>query len=207
MQLIALSCNHCGSPIEAPDDARFVTCGYCGSRLAVKHSGNAHYTEVLEAIGRQTEQIAGDVQVIRLQNELEQLDRDWEKRSERLAGPHGDVRASKGSKVFLVVFGIIVAVISGVVGIGFIVIPGIGLSDAPDGVDVFLRGFQLVGLVVVLSGIAFAIGIPYYGIKRADAYSRALRKYQHRRRTLLRKIEGRAPGSRPDDFQLPPLQG
>src|SRR5438309_578271 len=57
MKLINLSCNKCGAPLEAPSSANFLTCSYCGSRLAVHSSGSAHYTEVLDQIDHKTTQI------------------------------------------------------------------------------------------------------------------------------------------------------
>jgi LSD1 subclass zinc finger protein len=40
MQLIAMSCDHCGAPLSVPDGARSVMCGYCGARLEVQHVGS-----------------------------------------------------------------------------------------------------------------------------------------------------------------------
>ena len=48
MELISVSCNHCGAPLEVPPGANYVTCAHCGSRLAVKRTGSAVYTELLE---------------------------------------------------------------------------------------------------------------------------------------------------------------
>ena len=78
MKVISVSCNHCGAPLEVPKKARFVTCKYCSSRLAIKATESATYTEVLEAIGERTEKIAQDVETIKLQNRLERLDREWQ---------------------------------------------------------------------------------------------------------------------------------
>ena len=77
MQLLSLTCNHCGAPLEVPGEARFVTCTHCSSRLAVQRSGGAAYTEVLEVLDQRTEQIADDVEKLKLENRLERLDREW----------------------------------------------------------------------------------------------------------------------------------
>src|SRR5687767_5937367 len=76
-QALSVSCNHCGAPLQVPAGTRYVTCTYCGARLEVHRSGNAAYTEVLEALQQKTTQIAGDVEAIRVQNEIERLDREW----------------------------------------------------------------------------------------------------------------------------------
>jgi hypothetical protein len=70
MRLISLPCDHCGGPLEAPLKTRFATCGFCGSRLSVEHSGNTHYTKVVERIDQTTQQIASDVKgLARVQTE------------------------------------------------------------------------------------------------------------------------------------------
>ncbi len=50
MELLSLTCGHCGAPLEVPEETRYVTCGYCSSKLEVHRSGGAIYTEVLEAL-------------------------------------------------------------------------------------------------------------------------------------------------------------
>jgi LSD1 subclass zinc finger protein len=42
MQLIAMSCDHCGAPLSVPDGAQLVICTYCGARLEVhRNDGGA----------------------------------------------------------------------------------------------------------------------------------------------------------------------
>lgn len=77
MRVIAVSCNQCGAPLQVPAKTRFLTCGFCSSRLEVHRDGDAIYSEVLESIEQKTNQIADDVEAIKLQNELERLDREW----------------------------------------------------------------------------------------------------------------------------------
>ncbi|HSJ02468.1 MAG TPA: hypothetical protein VK956_08450 [Verrucomicrobium sp.] len=91
MEIVSLRCNHCGAPLEVGASTRFVTCQFCHSQLAVKHSGSATYTEVIEQIAERTEQMAGNLRVIELQNELERLDREWADRRESfyVSGKHG----------------------------------------------------------------------------------------------------------------------
>src|SRR2546423_1344686 len=74
----SLSCNNCGAPLEVPTGARYVTCAHCGSRLAIKRTESAAYTEALEDIDRHAQHMSSDLEAIRLQNELEQIDREWQ---------------------------------------------------------------------------------------------------------------------------------
>jgi DNA-directed RNA polymerase subunit RPC12/RpoP len=64
MELISLSCNKCGAPLEVPINANFVTCSYCKSRLAIHSTENAYYTEVLGEIDRKTSKILSKVDTL-----------------------------------------------------------------------------------------------------------------------------------------------
>ena len=79
MKLISVCCNHCGAPLDVSEQSRFVTCSHCNSRLIVQHTGNAVYTELLESLQQRTEEIADEVELLRLQADLTQLESDWEK--------------------------------------------------------------------------------------------------------------------------------
>jgi Flp pilus assembly protein TadB len=100
MKLITLSCNQCGAPLEVPEETRFLTCRFCTSLLAVEHSESAVYTRVLEALERQTSELAHDVKAMKLQQELEQLDRSWEAAHPKSAEI---VKTASGTKVFAVI--------------------------------------------------------------------------------------------------------
>jgi len=93
MELLTLACNHCGAPLEVGAQTRFVTCRHCSRQLAVKHTDNSAFTEVLEKMAGQTEAMAEDLRAIRAQNEIEQLDREWSAEAEQYmeAGKDGGV--------------------------------------------------------------------------------------------------------------------
>lgn len=42
-----VDCNRCGASLTVAEDTRFVTCGKCRARLAVRRNGDAIFTEVL----------------------------------------------------------------------------------------------------------------------------------------------------------------
>jgi Flp pilus assembly protein TadB len=82
-------CDRCGAPLEIGARARFVTCGYCKARLKVEHSDSARWTRAVEELQTGQQRIAGrqrrlaaKLRVVETQNELEALDRRWEKRRE-----------------------------------------------------------------------------------------------------------------------------
>lgn len=64
MELLSMSCNKCGAPLEVPAGTSFVTCTYCKSSLAIHRTGNAAYTEVLAQIDHKTDQILEHVEAI-----------------------------------------------------------------------------------------------------------------------------------------------
>ena len=77
MPVVSVSCNHCGAPLEVAESPRFVTCRHCGSRLKIEHGQGAAYTEVLEELQATQREMADDIETLRLQNELERVDREW----------------------------------------------------------------------------------------------------------------------------------
>ncbi len=77
METESLSCNNCGAPLEVPASANFVTCGYCRSRLAVRRTESAHYTELLERLEQYTGYLADRAEYLRLRDEVEMLDAEW----------------------------------------------------------------------------------------------------------------------------------
>lgn len=174
MKLLTLSCNECGAPLEVPESAKYVTCGYCGARLTVQRTASAVYTEVLEAIDQRTERLAQDLETLKLQNELAQLDRDWDRDREKYM-----VRGKNGSRT-------VPATASSVIGVVFVIAFGIfciGVSVA-GGVSV------LVPLFGVLF-IGFCIATLSMNIRKADAYANARSRYERRRRELVERIHGR----------------
>ena len=175
VEVLSVSCNHCGAPLSLPAGARFVTCTHCGSRLAVHASGGAAYTEVLGEIRADTRRIAGDVEAIKVQNQLEQMDREWMIERERymIHGKHGshlpteDRAAGTVMGVFVIAFGVIWTIIAGVA------FPPMALFG------VFFIGFAIYGLMS--------------GNRKAQEYRAAEERYQSRRRAVLEAL-GRTGG-------------
>lgn len=64
MELVSLSCNNCGAPLEAPKTANYLTCAHCGSRLAIQRTSTAYFTEVMGQVAENTAQIAQGVQAL-----------------------------------------------------------------------------------------------------------------------------------------------
>ena len=93
-QILSASCNKCGASLEIPPGLRFATCQFCGSRLEVRFAGGVVYADVLDASADGDRQIAHDLQLIKLQNELNRLDQEWnlERERYRIHQHHGSRR-------------------------------------------------------------------------------------------------------------------
>ena len=77
METLSVRCNHCGAPLEVGRETRFVTCQFCNSQLEVKRTESTVFTEEIAKISQNTERMAGSLEVLELQNDLERLDREW----------------------------------------------------------------------------------------------------------------------------------
>ena len=175
VQTVSVACNNCGAALDVRGDTRFATCTYCGSRLAVHRSGGAAYTEVLDEIRRTTQGIADDVGTLRVQAELETLDREWSIRREPLLqrDKHGGTSVpthggSVAGGVFTVVFAVVWMVFAG------------GVVGAP-------APFVLFGLVFAGFGVFTAAA----GVRKAEAYARAEQAYLRKREAVLARLARR----------------
>ena len=163
-------CQGCGADLDVSDDVRFVKCDYCSAKLEVVRDESTVHTRVLETI-------ADDVKVIRLQNELEQLDREWEAERESFMVSDQEGRRkipTKGGSavggIFIVIFGIVWIVFAASIGSGF----GIVGSVLP-----------IFGVVVVIAGAMSAMG----SFSKAERYTGAEAKFQTQRTSILRQLE------------------
>jgi LSD1 subclass zinc finger protein len=77
MEMLSMSCNKCGAPLEVPTGTNFVTCAFCKASLAIRTSGNAAYTEVLANIDRKTDEILEHVEALS-KHVTKQVGTHWE---------------------------------------------------------------------------------------------------------------------------------
>lgn len=180
MHIISLRCNVCGAPLQVPARANYITCGFCSAQLAVQRTESAITTETLEAVAAGTEKMAQDLETIKIQNELERLDREWtmgiEKYKVRGKDGHYSVPSTGSSVacgVIVIAFGIIWLTIAASIGA-----PGF----------VLLFGLLFVGV---------AIFNMVNGATKANAYAQARQAYETRRHELLHATRARPapPGS------------
>jgi len=90
--MVTVSCNSCGAPLKVGTQVRFVTCQFCNTQLEIKHSDSSIFTEQINRIADNTAQMAQDLEAIKLQNEIERVDREAAAdsgQSSGRAGPSG----------------------------------------------------------------------------------------------------------------------
>lgn len=176
VDVFRVACNQCGAPLEVASGTRFVTCNYCSSRLEVHRSDSASYTSVLEAIQDKTAQMAEDLSIIRLQNELEQLDRQWEIEREQYKSRNkdGTTRLPETTPG---------GVVAQWVGGGFFILFTIGMgiailsSPAPGFFALFPFGMAFMVFILLI-----------VGQQHAGQYAERLQQYERQREEILDQI-------------------
>lgn len=167
MKLLSLNCNNCGGPLEVAEDTRFVTCGRCGSQLTVEHAGSAAFTRRIFELEQRTDELEQEVGAVRLQNELEQLERDWLNRQQRLAS-EGE---AAGSSPWWHSWQAVVAV--GIGGLGVLLLK-------LESESTFIVGVALVLVALPFAALALA--------KSRDVSGDEL-VYRTRRRALMAQLQ------------------
>jgi len=171
-KIFSVNCNHCGATLEVDEKTRFLTCAYCHSRLAVQHTASTVFTEVLEKIEAQTGQIAGNLKVIEMQNDLDQLDREWSMSRENLmvSGKNG-ARSEPSMAGGLVT--IIIAIVAG------------------GAWTLFAASMHAPGIVPLfgLFFIGFGLFAGITSMSKAGQLNTTRSDYESRRRQLLNAIE------------------
>lgn len=175
METVSVRCNHCGAPLEVDAETRFVTCQFCHSSLEVKRTGTSLFTQEIEKIARNTEHMAGSLEVIELQNEIERLDREWmagnpvsfDKNGRPLAEP------STGGAIFQMAFTVFFA----------IVCLGMAGSMASFGGG----GFAIVPVCMAI----FAIVASIMGMSKAGGHQKRKEAYLQQREEMVARLEAR----------------
>lgn len=118
-------CQGCGSPLGIDDATRYVTCNHCGSSLEVIHGESTTHTRLLEQLQNTTEQLTHQVKLLKLQNDLERLDREWDRFRETVLPRLSDGSFVEPSSTDWTAFGTTVIVIGAIAALtGFF--PGAG---------------------------------------------------------------------------------
>jgi hypothetical protein len=164
---------------------------YCRSSLAVRRTGSAVYTEVLNRLDERTERMSEDLVAIRLHSELERMDREWQQTEEKLdaetralARTLAKARSEKPGFV-LPILGLIMGVV-----LLFVLAP-YGMRVGSPLIEAILIGW---------SGIALAVSIgKARRLERLEEGYNSLREscitaeqeFRDRRAEIARRLDGR----------------
>lgn len=171
METLSVRCNHCGAPLQVAEKTRFVTCQFCQSSLEVKRTDSSVFTEEVAKIAENTGKMAESLEVITLQNEIEQLDREWgiEQANHMVQGRTGP--RTPGNPLFGLAFTLFFAVVC------FGMASFAGSFGAPGIFQLVPIGMGIFALVAGVMGMV-------QGQSRDEAQSR----YQQRRTELNRQL-------------------
>lgn len=111
MELQKLVCGGCGAGLDVPASVEYVNCRHCGSALHVRRTESVVFTEVLESLKQQSDRIAENTEMLRIQNEIALLDREWEQEAAGLMirDKHGRSHTPDSGPMALIVGGGVVA--------------------------------------------------------------------------------------------------
>lgn len=177
MSLESVACNRCGSLLDVPPAARFITCRACNSSLSVQRSATSVWTE--PTTEDRLERLEENVDRLASRDELDRLDRQWEREREEymISNKHG-VR-SLPNKSASVIMGVVVSVFGAMWMIFAFGITS-GFGDMPGGPGGMAGIFPFFGLVF----IAFGVGMAIWSYQRAEQYEQAKARYEQRRAQL-----------------------
>ncbi len=172
METLSVRCNHCGAPLQVAERTRFVTCQFCHSSLEVKHTDSSVFTEEVAKIAENTGKMAESLEVITIQNEIEQLDREWgiEQTNHLVRGRTGP--QTPGNPIFGLVFTIFFAAVC------FGMASLVRSSGAP---GIFMLVPAGMGLLALVGGVM--------GVVKGQTRDVALSQYEQRRAELTRRLE------------------
>lgn len=159
MKIISLNCNHCGAPLDVPAKAKYVTCGFCDSRLQVQHTGNTYSTTVIEQLVEQANQIQEDVEFLKRQAAIAELDERWKRQRSKFT-----VRDNNGRESIPTAMGAALQAIGATVICGFL-------------------GVSILGPIAIVIWLLLCLVLLFHAKKAAD-YRDAHRRYQQQRRQL-----------------------
>lgn len=185
MELIALNCNNCGAELRVGEKAKFVTCKYCDTQLAIHHEDGAAYTDVMEAAKRveaSAEAIEGHIEELADQNErlfvqgeIERLDREWEERSQALMSTGKDGARQVPTRGQAIAMGCVAPLVALP-----LLVPTLSGADFKAPAFLWIAALIFMALILVL---AFRLH------SKAVQYEQALAEHQSERDDLVSKLD------------------
>ena len=185
----AVHCDNCGSPLDVPPSASFVSCRYCGSGLAIQRTDTGVYTEQSEKLSCETEQSENDATQVQRRPDLEKLDREWNTKRQSFQVDFVDSKnpASDATATDYVGAG----GAAGALAIMFFLAAAGAAESSAAMVGIFLGFFLSL----------FCFAILWQGFAAVDSYHNARDSYLKRRAHLLNQD---ASVEHPNAYATPP---
>ncbi|TWU04019.1 zinc finger domain-containing protein [Neorhodopirellula pilleata] len=180
--LESLLCNSCGAPLKVPQAANYIKCNHCHTQLHIRRDEGVTFTESIEQLNQTAKALQQHVDRLTAQQQMSDLDRQWEQRKEdfMVTGQHG--HKSLPTKGGAMVGGVIVA------AFGLIwTVMAFGITASSPFPGTFL--FPLFGLLFVGGGIYNAIS----AANKAHEYERAHAEYRRERSRLKQQPTSQNP--------------
>ncbi|MEO8615474.1 MAG: hypothetical protein ABI600_10060 [Luteolibacter sp.] len=171
MKVTKVCCQGCGADLQIDESIRYVTCNYCHAQLEVVHDASVTHTRQLDKIERTTDQLANNLKVIELQNDLERIDREWDRLRGSLLSRDKYGNVSEPSLTAAIV--------------GSSLCAGIGLFCLVAGAAQGSGGIAFFGLIPLLLSIYLFIS----GTRKASDYQNLQLRYTSHRRKLITRID------------------
>lgn len=166
----AVSCSHCGAPLEVDVGRDRVVCQFCGAELIVRRTADVTYTEQVQQLQQRAERLAGEMEVVRLRDTLDRLDREWaaEVKNRWSADAVGELQ---GPRLSGTVPGLALA------AFGTLWVAGVQSMGAGGGAALFGAPFLLLG-----------VGWSAVAAWNCAQFGAARRRYERQRSELTRRL-------------------
>lgn len=172
MNVLSILCQRCGAPLHVADESvRFITCAHCATPLEIVRQATQSHSRILEQIQESSSESAKTLRLIALQNELEQLDRDWHGVEHLVSGALVDWKASPGTAFMNLL-------------IGFFILPALCVVVATSGLT------RLVFLGLAAAGMGYFFVQAYHkSAREIKEIARFENAHHQRRQSLLNAIQ------------------
>lgn len=181
VKAVKVCCQGCGADLQLAADIRFLTCNFCGSHLEIVRDSTTTHTRLLDELQRKTERMEGKLRLLELQNELELLDRNWDRYRESCLTRDNQGGLVEPSLAASLVLG------WGAIGLGGVILLFCLFN--------WNGGQGSNGLIFVIGFIVFGVYHLLMGADKARSFEGARTSYQLRRNTLIRAIHELRKGS------------
>ena len=169
MQTETVTCGGCGAPLTIPENVEYVACRFCQAQLHVQRNQSVVFTEVLQSLHDQTARIADNTEILRLQNDLARLDKEWSEQSANYGDRDSEGRVLKPDPE--------VAQIEGPILVGLAIVGTVAACF-------FSLLLGMIGFVSIFAAIAYAKSRR----QKVEIYADLLARYQRKRTAILDRM-------------------